>query len=476
MTGELDNPFTNATRAEREAKERAKRRAEQEKIERAREEEAARVAAKREEARLAKEAMLAERTKQKAVEMQAELERQEREKARLEAEQQRREEAERRAAEKAAADATRRAEEEQQRRAEEERRRRESQQRELEEKRRAAEERRLADLREEERRAEERAQAIREVKAIHVLVAQANQMKKRLRLSVPTDPELYNMTSAERLRLTDRIEDDIRRPETPPPEIQALQQQAAVQHREPEREPELDRASRPINRVVLERETSNIAGRSQYRSVEARNLSKQAEEDMAGVEALLASDDPSAGLAKLQEFVARKVAYEGLQGFAQQLDDGFSSFDIKKCVELAGASLSDRPGNLPALISLGLIGFSGSSEMDDFVKDVRAIPTTVDLWLGHVFASRLFFEYALWAKRNFQGEKLGDFAPSFQNKGTTPVRCRKKEGEEKNKKKGKGRRKEEEEDGEKRKEVKKEKGNQKKRGGGREAKAKTKEK
>ncbi len=65
LKGELDNPFSNASRAERESKERARLKALQAEHDRQRAEEDARVAAKREEARLAKEALLAQTIKQK---------------------------------------------------------------------------------------------------------------------------------------------------------------------------------------------------------------------------------------------------------------------------------------------------------------------------------------------------------------------------------------------------------------------------
>jgi hypothetical protein len=235
---------------------------------------------------------------------------------------------------------------------------------------------------------------------------------RKIKTVVPSDPEMYNMTPAARKSLLETLRTELERPESPPPEIKALQSRPQVVHREPEREPEASRPSRPITAVVLERETSHIQGKT-VRSFEPRNLSKSAEEEMEGIEDLLSAANPTAGLAKLQAFVTRKVAFEGVEGFAKELDNGYRVFDIKKCVEMVGETLNERPGNLPGLISLGLIGFCGSSEMEDFVMDTRAIPTTIDVWLGHVYASRLFFEYAAWARKRLRGENVGDFVPSF---------------------------------------------------------------
>eukprot|EP00049_Salpingoeca_infusionum_P014990 m.287327 g.287327 ORF g.287327 m.287327 type:complete len:585 (-) comp15788_c0_seq1:283-2037(-) len=111
---------------------------------------------------------------------------------------------------------------------------------------------------------------------------------------------------------------------------------------------------------------------------------------------LLDPDTEDEGCLQLERYFCEVLGIEGETTFRRYLDTSFPSFSVDTVVPSLARILRRRPAQVNALSCLGMLSFSGHKNTYRAVRELNAIPDTVDEWTGHMAACRIVAEYRGW--------------------------------------------------------------------------------
>ncbi|EDQ93119.1 uncharacterized protein MONBRDRAFT_22551 [Monosiga brevicollis MX1] len=123
-------------------------------------------------------------------------------------------------------------------------------------------------------------------------------------------------------------------------------------------------------------------------------------------------------------YVSLLLAHEGRRGLKQDSENARTAAALVESPPYLSKILKEAPGNLYALMTLGLLRFAGDDVLADKIDGLRIIPSTVDGWIGQVIATRLYFDFVLW-RQNGSPPRAGfeelEFEPEAPTQGSAEM-------------------------------------------------------
>lgn len=95
-------------------------------------------------------------------------------------------------------------------------------------------------------------------------------------------------------------------------------------------------------------------------------------------------------LLDLLDFILKKLAKGGVDYLLRESHDGVSRFAFHDMPKPLAEILRDKPGNIPAMMILGILGFCGDDTLHQKVMEQKVLPTNPDAWIRSLVGSKLF--------------------------------------------------------------------------------------
>lgn len=111
-------------------------------------------------------------------------------------------------------------------------------------------------------------------------------------------------------------------------------------------------------------------------------------------------DERFAALLELFSFLVTVLRDSGIAALRSEISGMHA---LQECIQGVANMLKEAPGNVMAMMVLGLIAFSGDENSRAKVQRVSAIPNTVEEWIGWMLGSRLYFEFVTWKEAGSKG-------------------------------------------------------------------------